>query len=75
VVIQTADAASLNQYFTKHAKDLLDKGVQIEQVNGKAAAFAIMPADKGYRIQFGEAEFVAYFKEFLRPQLVKMLFN
>ena len=75
VVIQTADAASLNQYFVKHAKDLLDKGVQIEQVNGKTAAFAIMPADKGYRIQFGEAEFIAYFKEFLRPQLVEMLFK
>ena len=75
VVIQTADAASLTQYFAKQAKELLSKGVQIEQVNGKTAAFAIMPADKGYKVQFGEAEFAAYFKEFLRPKLVEMLFN
>jgi V/A-type H+-transporting ATPase subunit E len=75
VVIQTADAAMLTQYFAKQSKDLLDKGVQIEQVNGKTAEFAIMPADKSYKIQFGEAEFAAYFKEFLRPQLVEMLFN
>ena len=74
VVIQTSDAASLSQYFADKAKDILDKGVQIEQVNGKPTAFAIMPADKGYKIQFGEAEFVAYFKEILRPQLVEMLF-
>jgi len=74
VVIQTADAAALTQYFVRKAKDLLNKGVQIEQVNGKTAAFAIMPADKGYKVQFGEAEFSAYFKEFLRPKLVEMLF-
>ena len=75
VVIQTADAAALTQYFAKQAKELLNKGVQIEQVNGKTAAFAIMPADKGYKVQFGEAEFAEYFKEFLRPKLVEMLFN
>jgi V/A-type H+-transporting ATPase subunit E len=75
VVIQTADAAALTQYFTNHAKDLLNRGVKIEQVNGKPAAFAIMPADKGYKVQFGEDEFASYFKEFLRPQLVKMIFD
>ena len=74
VVIQTADAAALTKYFANRAKDLLDKGVKIEQVNGKPAAFAIMPADKGYKVQFGDAEFAAYFKEFLRSQLVEMLF-
>jgi len=75
VVIQTADAAALKQYFAKQAKDLFNKGVQIEQVNGKPAGFSIMPADKGYRVQFGEEEFANYFKEILRPQLVEMLFN
>ena len=75
VVIQTADAVALTQYFAQQAQDLLNKGVQIEQVNGKPTAFAIMPADKGYKVQFGEAEFAAYFREFLRPQLVKLIFD
>jgi V/A-type H+-transporting ATPase subunit E len=75
VVIQTADAAALTQYFARQAKNLLDKGVKIEQVHGKTSAFAIMPADKGYKVQFGEAEFAEYFREFLRPQLVEMLFQ
>jgi V/A-type H+-transporting ATPase subunit E len=75
VVIQTADATALTQYFAKQANDLLSKGVQIEQVNGKIAGFAIMPADRGYKVQFGEAEFAKYFKEFLRPKLVEMLFH
>ena len=75
VVIQAADANALNQYFANKAKGLLAKGVKIEQVNAKPTAFAIMPADKGYKVQFGEDEFAAYFKDFLRPQLVQMLFN
>ena len=75
VVIQTADVAALTRYFAKHARELLSKGVQIEQVNGKTTGFTIMPAGKGFKVQFGEAEFAAYFKEFLRPQLVEMLFN
>ena len=75
VVIQTADATALTRYFSGKARDLLGKGVQIEQVNGKTTAFTIMPADKSYKVQFGEAEFSAYFKEFLRPKLVEMLFK
>ncbi len=73
-VISTADAEGLKTYFLAHAKELLDKGVKIEQVNGKPASFSISPADGSYKMNFGEEEFVAYFKEFLRPQLVEMLF-
>ena len=44
-------------------------------MNGNKASFAIAPADGSYKIHFGEAEFVEYFKEFLRPQLIEMLFS
>jgi V/A-type H+-transporting ATPase subunit E len=64
----------LTKYFKAKAKELLDKGVQIEKVNGKPASFTIAPADGSYKVNFGEEEFIAYFKEFLRPQLVEMLF-
>lgn len=74
IVISTADAASLKALFAKKAKALLDKGVKIEQVNGQKTAFTIQPADGSYKVNFGEEEFVAYFKNFLRPQLVDMLF-
>jgi V/A-type H+-transporting ATPase subunit E len=74
VTVQAADAATLKSYFEANAKALLDKGVKIEQVNGKATSFTLAPADGTYRISFGEDEFIAYFKEFLRPQLIEMLF-
>ncbi len=74
IVISTADATSLKALFAKKAKALLDKGVKIEQVNGQKTAFSIQPADGSYKVNFGEAEFEEYFKGFLRPQLVEMIF-
>ncbi len=74
IVISTADAESLRKYFAAKAKALLDKGVKIEQVNGMKALFSISPAGGSYRVDFGEEEFENYFKSFLRPQLVDMLF-
>ena len=62
IVISTADAQSLKALFAKKAKALLDKGVKIEQVNGQKAAFTVAPADGAYKVNFGDEEFVAYFK-------------
>ena len=74
VVISTQDAEKLNAYFLSEAKDLLDKGLKIEQVNGLKTSFSIAPADGSYKINFGEEEFVNYLKSFLRPRLLEVLF-
>lgn len=74
IVISAQDAESLKALFAKKAKALLDKGVKIEQVNGQKTAFTVAPADGSYKVNFGDAEFEEYFKSFLRPQLVEMLF-
>ena len=74
IVISTADAEGLKKYFAANAKALLDKGVKVEQVNGNKTLFSISPADGSYKVNFGEEEFENYFKVFLRPQLVEMLF-
>jgi V/A-type H+-transporting ATPase subunit E len=75
IVISTKDADSLKQYFLKNAKELLDKGVEIRQVNGIKTLFSVSPANGAYKVNFGEEEFMSYFKAFLRPQLVEMLFE
>lgn len=74
IVISTADAEGLKKYFASKAKALLDKGVRIGQVNGIKTLFTVSPASGAYKVNFGEEEFMNYFKEFLRPQLVEMLF-
>ena len=74
VLIETKDAEALRKYFAANAKGLLEKGVKIAEVKGIKTDFTISPAKGGYKLAFGDAEFIAYFKEMLRPQLVEMLF-
>ena len=74
VVIEAKDAEALKKYFAANAKELLSKGVEIKEVKGIKTAFAIAPAKGGYKLAFGDDEFIAYFKEFLRPQLIELLF-
>ena len=74
IVLSSSEADSLKEYFSKQAKELLDKGVTINKVNGKDTLLTISPADGSYKVNFGKEEFEAYFKNFLRPQLVDMLF-
>ena len=74
VLIETKDAEALRKYFAANAKGLLEKGVKIAEVKGIKTDFAIQPAKGGYKLAFGDAEFIAYFKEMLRPQLVELLF-
>ncbi len=75
LTIQTAHEKELAAYFQANAKELLGQHVRIEQVSGKEASFVIVPADGSYKVTFGEAEFISFFKEFLRPQLIEMLFG
>ena len=74
VLVETKDAEALKKYFAANAKGLLEKGVKIAEVKGIKTDFTIQPAKGGYKLAFGDAEFIAYFKEMLRPQLVEMLF-
>lgn len=74
VLIEAKDADALKKYFAANAKGLLDKGVKIAEVKGIKTDFTIQPAKGGYKLAFGDAEFIAYFKEMLRPQLVEELF-
>ncbi|WP_019537727.1 hypothetical protein [Proteiniphilum acetatigenes] len=64
----------LKSYIASHAKNLLDKGLKIESVNGIKTGFTLAPEDGSYKVKFGEEEFVNYFREFLRPQIQQLLF-
>ena len=74
VTIEAKDAEALTKYFVANTKGLLDKGVKIVEVKNIKTNFSIVPEKGGYKLNFGEKEFVAYFKEFLRPQLIDILF-
>lgn len=73
-VIESDKANELRTYFAAKAKALLDKGVTIKEVNGVKSLFTVKPADGSYKVEFGQEEFENYFKAFLRPQLIELLF-
>ena len=75
LTVGIVDAAALESYIASNAKQLLDGGLRIESVNGLETEFTLSPADGSYKVKFGEAEFIAYFKEFLRPAIQKLLFQ
>ena len=74
ITISSQEADELKAYFAAQAKGLLEKGVTIEKVNNTDTLFTIAPADGSYKVNFGKEEFENYFKAFLRPLLVDMLF-
>ena len=74
VRIEAKDAEALKKYFAANAKALLDKGLKIEEVKGLKTDFQIVSQKGGYKLAFGEAEFEAFFKAYLRPQLIELLF-
>lgn len=74
VVISAKDAEALKTYVAGNAKALLEKGVKIEEVKGQKVDFAIAPKNGGYKLTFGDAEFIEYFKQYIRPQLQELLF-
>lgn len=74
VKIEAKDAEALKKYVAANAKGLLDKGVKIEEVKGQKTDFAIVPEKGGYKLTFGDDELIAYFKDYLRPQIQELLF-
>ena len=75
MVIETANAEALEKYMLGNAKALLDSGqVTIRKGSALGAGFSVAPADGSYKVNFGEEEFVNFFKSFLRPRLVEELF-
>ncbi|NLC50652.1 MAG: hypothetical protein GX762_09825, partial [Bacteroidales bacterium] len=74
MVVSVENKEELENYILANAKSLLDNKLKIESVNGIKTGFEIAPSDGTYKVKFGEEEFVEYFKEFLRPQIQKLLF-
>lgn len=75
LIVSVDSSLELTKYFEVKAKELLDRSVTIDEVNGKSTSFTIAPKDGSYKIKFGESEFEEYFIDFVRPQLVDMLFK
>ena len=74
MVVGVENKDELESYIKANAKSLLDNKLKIESVNSIKTGFIIGPEDGTYKVNFGEEEFVEFFKEILRPQIQQLLF-
>jgi V/A-type H+-transporting ATPase subunit E len=75
VLVPKSDEKSLLEYFTKSAKNLLDKGLEIKGDESIKSGFQISPKDGSFKIGFTGDDFANFFKQYLRPRLVELLFE
>ena len=60
----------------KHkAKEILNKGLEISFSDRIKGAFKIGPKEGGYLISFTDEDFDNFFRAYLRPRLIEMLYE
>jgi V/A-type H+-transporting ATPase subunit E len=75
VFVNPSDKKKVEDFFASKAKGILDKGLVIESANNVKAGFQIGPSDGSYKVSFSREDFINFFKEFLRPKVVELLFG
>lgn len=75
VLLPAGDEKQLSDYFKKSAKSLLDQGIEIKFDASVKAGFQLSPKDGSYKVSFTDSDFINFFKQFLRPKLVEILFS
>jgi len=65
----------LQDYLENKAAKELNAGITVEVSDRMKGGFSIGPADGSYKISFSEQDFENFFKAYLRPRTVKMLFE
>jgi V/A-type H+-transporting ATPase subunit E len=75
VLISEQNEKILSSGISKDIKKLMDDGLEIETSKGVKTGFVIGPKDDSYKISFTDEDFSAFFKDYLRPRLIEMLFE
>ncbi len=75
VLLPEAKKKEFEAYFESKAKKFLAKGVEVDFNNKIKGGFKIGPKDGGYLVSFSDEDFDNFFKTYLRPRLISMLFE
>lgn len=75
VLLNQEQEKELMDYFKRRAKFLMDSGVEFKAGKNIKAGFQVGPKDGSYKVSFTDEDFINYFKEYLRPRLIELLFD
>jgi V/A-type H+-transporting ATPase subunit E len=62
-------------FFAIKTGELMNKGLEVNYSDRMKSGFKIGPKEEGYLISFTDDDFENFFKAFLRPKLVNLLFE
>ncbi len=75
VLLPASKQKEFEAYFKNKAKDLLDKGLEVQYTQRIKGGFKIGPKEGGYLISFSDEDFDNFFRSFMRPRLVELLYG
>ncbi len=75
LLLPANDEKTLSDFFKKEAKQYIDKGITVKYDSSINSGFQIGPKDGSYKVSFTDKDFINFFKRYLRPKLVEMLFS
>ena len=75
IILPEKDKEEMEKYFKNSLRAELNKGLKIEYDNQVSSGFKITPEDKSYLISFSDTDFINFFKTFLRPKTIELLFD
>ena len=75
VLLPESDKEAIAKHLGSSVKELLDKGVEIKPETGLKTGFQIAAKDGSYKVSFSDEDFTAFFKQYLRPRLIDILFS
>lgn len=75
VLLPEADKEAIIKHMTGSVKEMLDKGVEVKTEATLTSGFQIAAKDGSYKVSFSDEDFAAFFKQYLRPKLIDILFS
>lgn len=75
ILLPSEDEKAMSDFFKKEAKAYLDKGISLQFDDSIKNGFQLGPKDGSYKVSFTEDDFINFFKQYLRPRLVEILFS
>jgi V/A-type H+/Na+-transporting ATPase subunit E len=65
----------MDDFFQKSSSAIINKGLTVGYTESLKSGFSIGPADGSYKINFTEEDFANFFKHYLRPRAIKILYG
>ncbi len=75
LVMPKEDEKSLEKYFGKRLDEVLKSGVDVHFDDKIKGGFKIGPKDNSYLVSFTDEDFEAFFRSFMRPRSINLLFG